>query len=84
MAGNREVGFPKTTTREQLARSLSGNDEGSDLCSNDEDKVKVLDHDFGVVTLTYDYELGKSGLFDDMKLSLSSSGAALTENDEGS
>ncbi|KAF9670818.1 hypothetical protein SADUNF_Sadunf13G0108300 [Salix dunnii] len=104
MAGNREVGFPKTATREQLARSLSGNDEGSDLvipsvrlkekfvgsgqiaaamyekkngsneistiwcewlgkkCSNDEDKVKVLDHDFGAVTFAYDYELGKSGL----------------------
>uniref|UniRef100_A0A6N2M3E2 Uncharacterized protein n=1 Tax=Salix viminalis TaxID=40686 RepID=A0A6N2M3E2_SALVM len=52
-------------------------------CSNDEDKVKVLDHDFGVVTFAYDYELGKSGLFDDMKLLLSSSAAALTENDEG-
>ncbi|KAJ6360860.1 hypothetical protein OIU77_004810 [Salix suchowensis] len=52
-------------------------------CSNDDDKVEVLDHDFGAVTFAYDYELGKSGLFDDMKLSLSSSAAALTENDEG-
>ncbi|KAJ6379280.1 hypothetical protein OIU76_015990 [Salix suchowensis] len=51
--------------------------------SNDDDKVRVLDYDFGVVTFAYDYELGKSGLFDDMKLSLSSSAAALTENDEG-
>ncbi|KAJ6379282.1 hypothetical protein OIU76_015992 [Salix suchowensis] len=50
---------------------------------NDDDKVEVLDHDFGAVTFAYDYELGKSGLFDDMKLSLSSSAAALTENDEG-
>uniref|UniRef100_A0A3N7FWN9 C2H2-type domain-containing protein n=1 Tax=Populus trichocarpa TaxID=3694 RepID=A0A3N7FWN9_POPTR len=50
--------------------------------SNDEDKVKVLDHDFGVVTFAYDYELGKSGLFDDVKLLLSSSAPALTENDE--
>ncbi|KAJ6763866.1 ACYL-UDP-N-ACETYLGLUCOSAMINE O-ACYLTRANSFERASE [Salix purpurea] len=52
-------------------------------CSNDDDKVRVLDYDFGVVTFAYDYELGKSGLFDDMKLSLYSSAAALTENDEG-
>lgn len=51
--------------------------------SNDEDKVKVLDHDFGVVTFAYDYELGKSGLFDDVKLLLSSSAPALTENDQG-
>ncbi|KAB5530072.1 hypothetical protein DKX38_020153 [Salix brachista] len=49
---------------------------------NDDDKVEVLDHDFGAVTFAYDYELGKSGLFEDMKLSLSSSAAALTENDE--
>lgn len=51
--------------------------------SNDEDKIKVLDHDFGVVTFAYDYELGKSGLFDDVKLLLSSSAPALTENDQG-
>ncbi|CAK7349807.1 unnamed protein product [Dovyalis caffra] len=51
--------------------------------STDEDKVKVLDHDFSVVTFAYDYELGKSGLFDDVKLLLSSTSPALVENDEG-
>ncbi|KAJ6693243.1 hypothetical protein OIU85_004047 [Salix viminalis] len=80
---------------EQIAARMYEKNDGSneisriwcewlgEQCSNDDDKVEVFDHDFGAVTFAYDYELGKSGLFDDMKLSLSSSAAALTENDEG-
>jgi hypothetical protein len=45
--------------------------------SNDEDRIKVLDNDFSVVTYAYDYDLGRRGIFDDAKLLLSSSSPVL-------
>ncbi|KAJ9177029.1 hypothetical protein P3X46_012284 [Hevea brasiliensis] len=49
----------------------------------DEDKVKVLDHEFAVLTFAYNYDLGRKGLLDDVKLLLSSSSTLELENGEG-
>ncbi|KAJ6348994.1 hypothetical protein OIU77_006556 [Salix suchowensis] len=51
--------------------------------SNDEERIGVLDHDFSVVTFAYDYDLGRRGIFDDVKLLLSSRSPEMAENDEG-
>ncbi|XP_065874029.1 uncharacterized protein [Euphorbia lathyris] len=51
--------------------------------SDDEDNVKVPEHDFAIVTFSYNYDLGRKGLLDDVKLLLSSSPAVDSENGEG-
>ncbi|WCJ30721.1 hypothetical protein M5689_012261 [Euphorbia peplus] len=51
--------------------------------SDDEDKVKVSDHDFAIVTFSYNYDLGRKGLLDDVKLLLSSSPPLDLENGKG-
>ncbi|KAG8641438.1 uncharacterized protein LOC110629991 [Manihot esculenta] len=51
--------------------------------SGHEDKVKVLDHEFAVVTFSYNYDLGRKGLLDDVKLLLSSSPTTELENGKG-
>ncbi|XP_022140425.1 uncharacterized protein LOC111011105 isoform X2 [Momordica charantia] len=47
-----------------------------------EGKVKVPGHDYAIVTFTYNVDLGRKGLLDDVKLLLSSSPGAELENDE--
>lgn len=49
----------------------------------DEDIVEIPDHNFAIVTFVYNYDLGRKGLFDDVKLLLSSSPAEDSENGEG-
>ncbi|XP_022943372.1 uncharacterized protein LOC111448154 isoform X1 [Cucurbita moschata] len=49
-----------------------------------ENKVKVPVHDFAIVTFTYNVDLGRKGLLDDVKLLLSSSTGAEPETDENS
>lgn len=49
-----------------------------------ENKVKVPGHDYAIVTFTYNVDLGRKGLLDDVKLLLSSSPGAEQENDENS
>lgn len=51
--------------------------------SGGEDVVKVLDHEFSVVTFAYNYDLGRKGLFNDVKLLLSSGSFSELENGEG-
>ncbi|KAJ0113500.1 hypothetical protein Patl1_02232 [Pistacia atlantica] len=48
----------------------------------DEDTDKIPDHDFAVITFAYTYDLGRQGLFDDVKLLLSSSHAEELESSE--
>ncbi|KAJ9170963.1 hypothetical protein P3X46_019021 [Hevea brasiliensis] len=48
-----------------------------------DDKVEVLDHEFAVLTFAYNYDLGRKGLLDDVKLLLSSSPTIESENEEG-
>ncbi|KAB5512778.1 hypothetical protein DKX38_029806 [Salix brachista] len=50
---------------------------------NDEEIIGVLDHDFSVVTFAYDYDLGRRGIVDDVKLLLSSRSPEMAENDGG-
>ncbi|KAJ4729824.1 Acyl-[acyl-carrier-protein]--UDP-N-acetylglucosamine O-acyltransferase [Melia azedarach] len=80
----------------QIAARLLEKDEGSSGISRiwcewlgkkgpgDEDLVNIPDHDFGVVVFVYSYDLGRKGLFDDVKLLLSSNPAEESENGEGS
>ncbi|KDP24143.1 hypothetical protein JCGZ_25800 [Jatropha curcas] len=49
----------------------------------DEGMVKVLDHDFAILTFAYNYDLGRKGLLDDVKLLLSSCPTLELENGEG-
>ncbi|XP_048232992.1 uncharacterized protein LOC8262080 isoform X2 [Ricinus communis] len=49
----------------------------------DLDKAKVLDHEFAVVTFAYNYDLGRKGLLDDVKLLLSSSPVQESDNQGG-
>uniref|UniRef100_A0A2P2J9F5 Uncharacterized protein MANES_13G147300 n=1 Tax=Rhizophora mucronata TaxID=61149 RepID=A0A2P2J9F5_RHIMU len=56
---------------------------GKEDLGND-DKVRVLDHDFAVVTFPYDYNLGRQGLLDDLKLLLTSSPHSEMESGKGS
>lgn len=49
-----------------------------------ENKVKVPVHEYAIVTFTYNVDLGRKGLLDDVKLLLSSSPRAEVENDENS
>lgn len=37
-----------------------------------EDMIKIPDHDSAIVSFVYDYDLGRKGLFDNVKLLLSS------------
>ncbi|OAY35314.1 uncharacterized protein LOC110628168 [Manihot esculenta] len=48
-----------------------------------EDMVKVSDHEFAVVIFAYNYDLGRKGLLDDVKLLLSSSPTLELDNGEG-
>ncbi|KAK9284460.1 hypothetical protein L1049_023633 [Liquidambar formosana] len=50
----------------------------------DEDTFMVPEHDFAVVTFSYNYELGRRGLVDDLKSLLSLSPRAEIENGEDS
>lgn len=52
--------------------------------TDDEDIVNVQNHEFGVVALPYDYELGRKGLIDDIRLMLPSSDPTELENTVGS
>ncbi|KAL5797589.1 hypothetical protein ACOSQ2_002409 [Xanthoceras sorbifolium] len=45
--------------------------------------AEIPDHDFAVVSFSYNYDLGRKGLFDDVKLLLPSSPAEESENGEG-
>ncbi|TXG55170.1 hypothetical protein EZV62_020426 [Acer yangbiense] len=49
----------------------------------DEDVAEIPDHDFAVVSFSYNYDLGRKGLFDDVKLLLSSSPGEESENGKG-
>ncbi|GKV36730.1 hypothetical protein SLEP1_g44829 [Rubroshorea leprosula] len=53
--------------------------------SHNEDKVKVKTpkHEFAIVTFAYNFDLGRKGLLDDVKLLLSSGSPAELENSEG-
>lgn len=85
----------KFTGLGQIASRMIQKDEGSVEISRiwcewlgkkdpeDEDMVKIPDHDFAIVTFVYNYDLGRKGLFDDVKLLLSSSPAEDYENGEG-
>ncbi|KAJ8763801.1 hypothetical protein K2173_003583 [Erythroxylum novogranatense] len=50
--------------------------------SGNEEKDNVLDHDFAVVTFSYNCDLGRGGLLEDMKLLLSNGPSIDLENDE--
>lgn len=79
----------------QIAARMIQKDEGSIEISRiwcewlgkkdleDEGIVEIPDHDFAIVTFVYNYDLGRKGLFDDVKLLLSSSPAEDSENGEG-
>ncbi|KAL6286580.1 hypothetical protein ACE6H2_010970 [Prunus campanulata] len=49
-----------------------------------EHHFKVPEHNFAVVTFSYNIDLGRKGLLDDVKMLLSSSPSVETENGEGS
>ncbi|XP_044466443.1 uncharacterized protein LOC123196462 [Mangifera indica] len=48
----------------------------------DKDTDKIPDHDFAIITFAYTYDLGRHGLFDDVKLLLSSSHSEELESSE--
>lgn len=49
----------------------------------DENIIMPQEHDFAVITFNYDYELGRRGLLDDVKLLLHSGPSSEIENAEG-
>lgn len=48
-----------------------------------EEKVKTPKHDFAIVTFSYNVDLGRRGLLDDIKLLMASGSPAQSENHEG-
>lgn len=72
------------------ARYLEKDDTSSSICriwcewlgkqSLDDDSVEVPKHDFAIITLPYNYELGRKGLFDDVTSLLPSNSLPDSEN----